>query len=157
MLGQCSFSDSWCAGYEYDVGQVCGLVLRPGHSGSSEPFEPGSPDREGSSFGLAQIDWERFDQYLEKSFYLKTRQDYRRYARRFVSVLVNGDASPLLAMSHDRRRHVMSSLSALSNFLGEKDRWKAIISRYGLHWTDKANNIDDITEMIYTDRFTEMV
>jgi hypothetical protein len=51
----------------------------------------------------------------------------------------------------------MSSLSALSNFLGEKDRWKAIISRYGLHWTDKANNIDDIAEMIYTDRFTEMV
>jgi hypothetical protein len=51
----------------------------------------------------------------------------------------------------------MSSLSALSNFLGQKDRWKAIIARYGLHWSDKANSIDDITEMIYTDRFTEMV
>jgi hypothetical protein len=51
----------------------------------------------------------------------------------------------------------MSSLSALSNFLGQKDRWKAIIARYGLHWTDKANNLDDVAEMIYTDRFTEMI
>jgi len=51
----------------------------------------------------------------------------------------------------------MSSLSALSNFLGQKDRWKAIIARYGLHWTDRANNLDDINEMIYTDRFTEMI
>ncbi len=123
----------------------------------SGAFEPGSPDREGKPFGLAQINWQSFDQYLEKSFYLKTRQDYRRYAQRFVGVLTNGDASPLLAMSHDRRRHVMSSLSALSNFLGQKDRWRAIIARYGLHWTDRANNIDDIAEMIYTDRFTEMI
>ncbi len=122
-----------------------------------EAFEPGSPDREGTPFGLAQINWQSFDQYLEKSFYLKTRQDYRRYARQFVNVLTNGDASPLLAMSSDRRRHVMSSLSALSNFLGQKDRWKAIIAHYGLHWTDKANNLDDIAEMIYTDRFTEMI
>ena len=138
------------------LGKVCSGApagtLRP-----VEAFEPGSPDREGKPFGFAQINWQSFDQYLEKSFYLKTRQDYRRYARRFVNVLANGDASPLLAMSHDRRRHVMSSLSALSNFLGQKDRWKAIIARYGLHWTDRANNIDSITEMIYTDRFTEMI
>jgi hypothetical protein len=51
----------------------------------------------------------------------------------------------------------MSSLSALSNFLGQKDRWKAVIARYGLHWTDRANNMEDIAEMIYTDRFTEMI
>jgi hypothetical protein len=127
-------------------------TLRP-----REAFEPGSPDREGKPFSLAQIDWQSFDQYLEKSFYLKTRQDYRRYAQRFVNVLANGDASPLLGMSHDRRRHVMSSLSALSNFLGQKDTWKAIIARYGLHWADRTNNLDDIAEMIYTDRFTEMI
>jgi len=122
-----------------------------------EAFEPGSSDREGTPFGLAQINWQSFEQYLEKSFYLKTRQDYRRYSRQFVNVLTSGDASPLLAMSSDRRRHVMSSLSALANFLGQKDRWKAIIARYGLHWTDRANNLDDIAEMIYTDRFTEMI
>ncbi len=133
------------------------LVLRAGRSAKVLAFEPASPDREGKLFMLAQIDWQSFDEYLEKSFFLKTRQDYRRYAHRFVGVLANGDASPLLAMSHDRRRHVMSSLSALSNFLGQKDRWKAIIARYGLRWSDKSNNIDDITEMIYTDRFSEML
>ncbi len=26
-----------------------------------------------------------------------------------------------------------------------------------MHWTDRANNLDDINEMIYTDRFTEMI
>ena len=56
MLGQCSFSDSWCAGYEYDAGQVCGLVLRPGHSGSLEPFEPGSPDRESGILSAKLVD-----------------------------------------------------------------------------------------------------
>ena len=122
-----------------------------------EAFEPGSPDREGSTFGLTQINWQLFDQYLEKSFYLKTRQDYARYARRFSNVLLSGNASQLLGMSHDRRRHIMSALSALANFTGQKDRWKAIIARYELHWTDRANNLDDIAELFSKDHFTEMV
>src|SRR5207245_9324622 len=47
--GQGGLSDPRCACYEYDIVQVCDLVLRPGHSGSLEPFEPGSPDR---GFGI---------------------------------------------------------------------------------------------------------
>jgi hypothetical protein len=56
VLGQCGFSDSRCAGYEYDVAQVCDLVLRPGHSGSLEPFEPGSPDRESGILSAKIVD-----------------------------------------------------------------------------------------------------
>ncbi len=51
----------------------------------------------------------------------------------------------------------MSSISALANFTGQKDHWKQIIARYGLHWSDRSNNMDEIAEMIYTDRFTEML
>ena len=51
----------------------------------------------------------------------------------------------------------MSAISALANFTGRKDRWKAIIARYELHWTNRANNLDDIAELFSKDNFTEMV
>ena len=54
--GQGGLSDPRCACYEYDIVQVCDLVLRPGHSGSLEPFEPGSPDRESGILSAKIVD-----------------------------------------------------------------------------------------------------
>src|SRR6267378_81668 len=54
--GQGGLPDPRCACYEYDVAQVCDLVLRPGHSGSLEPFEPGSPDRESGILSAKIVD-----------------------------------------------------------------------------------------------------
>src|SRR5207245_9426244 len=54
--GQGGLSDPRCACYEYDIVQVCDLVLRPGHSGSLEPFEPGSPDRESGILSAKLVD-----------------------------------------------------------------------------------------------------
>src|SRR5438552_7048084 len=55
-LGQGGLPDPRCACYEYDIAQVCDLVLRPGHSGSLEPFEPGSPDRESGILSAKLVD-----------------------------------------------------------------------------------------------------
>ena len=55
-LGQGGLPDPRCARYEYDIAQVCDLVLRPGHSGSLEPFEPGSPDRESGILSAKIVD-----------------------------------------------------------------------------------------------------
>src|SRR5438445_2904238 len=55
-LGQGGLPDPRCACYEYDIAQVCDLVLRPGHSGSLEPFEPGSPDRESGILSAKIVD-----------------------------------------------------------------------------------------------------
>lgn len=118
----------------------------------------GIPEPGCSPFGLATIDWQRFQEFLVESYYLKTQQDYFRYAREFSNVLTTGDASPLLRMSNDRRRHVMSSLSALSAFTGVKDYWKQIISKYGLRWrANGTNGLDHIIRLISTDRFSDMV
>src|SRR5467141_4768421 len=54
--GQGGLSDPRCAGYEDDIAQACDLVLRPGHSGSLEPFEPGSPDRESGILSAKIVD-----------------------------------------------------------------------------------------------------
>lgn len=52
----------------------------------------------------------------------------------------------------------MSSLSALSAFTGTKDRWRQIISRYGLRWrANGVNGLDHITQLISTDNFSDMV
>ena len=55
-LSQGGLPDPRCACYEYDIAQVCDLVLRPGHSGSLEPFEPGSPDRESGILSAKLVD-----------------------------------------------------------------------------------------------------
>ena len=67
-----------------------------------------------------------------------------------------GDASPLLSLSDAKRRHVLASLAALSNFLGAKERWKHIVSEYWLKWTSK-NDLGDLVGLLYSNRFDDMI
>jgi hypothetical protein len=57
------------------------------------------------------------------------------YAKRFVSVLTNGDGSSLVQLSPNKRIHVMKALSSLARFTGRQDVWLAIRKRYGLQWS----------------------
>jgi hypothetical protein len=48
------------------------------------------------------------------------------------------DASRLVILSFDKRTHVMKALATLSKFLGCYDRWKKIVEKYQLRWTDNS-------------------
>ena len=105
---------------------------------------------------LDRADWRKFDEYVTQSFASNTGKDYRRYARHYSVVLTTGDASPLLSLSDCKRRHVMGALAALANFLGEKEQWKLIVSKYNLKWSGR-NDLGDLVGLLYSNRFDEMV
>jgi len=104
---------------------------------------------------LIQIDWYKFDEYLTNAFHSRTQSEYRGNAKRYWRVLTTGDASPLLGLSDAKRRHAMGALASLSNFLGEKEAWKHIVSKYDLRWNGK-NDIGDLVTLLYSNRFDEM-
>jgi hypothetical protein len=75
----------------------------------------------------------------------KTAEDRMMYAKRFVSVLTNGDGSSLVQLSPNKRIHVMKALSSLARFTGRQDVWLAIRKRYGLQWSTGTEKIDAFT------------
>jgi intergrase/recombinase len=50
----------------------------------------------------------------------------------------------------------MGALAALANFLGEKEQWKLIVSKYNLKWSGR-NDLGDLVGLLYSNRFDEMV
>jgi Archaeal phage integrase len=87
--------------------------------------------------------------------YLKTqnKRNSRQiicYANRFVSILTNGDASPLMALTSTKRRHTMEALTVYSKYLGCYDRWCEIRKRYSLHWTDGNDSLQALQRFFDT-------
>ncbi|MCD6235700.1 MAG: hypothetical protein J7J94_01730 [Thaumarchaeota archaeon] len=54
------------------------------------------------------------------------------YAKKYGRLLVMGDLSPLLELSPDKRRHVLSALAALARFTGRYEEFKRLKRRYGI-------------------------
>src|SRR5438128_3042759 len=86
------------------------------------PHEPRLAFGNGSVLSPGSIDWEKFDAYTTQSFAKRTAQEYRRGARRYVNVLLMGDASSLLCLSDCKRRPAIGPLAALPNFTGFRPR-----------------------------------
>ena len=63
-------------------------------------------------------------------------RDKVSYAKRFIHVLQNKDASSVTKLTPDSKSHVMKALAALSKFLGKYDEWLGIIKSYQLKWSN---------------------
>jgi hypothetical protein len=50
----------------------------------------------------------------------------------------------------------MGALAALANFMGVKEEWKGIVTRYNLKWNGR-NDLGDLVGLLYANRFDEMV
>jgi intergrase/recombinase len=83
--------------------------------------------------------WKDFEQYL----LTKMRKDTANYqlscSKKYWSVLADENANPLLALSSDKKVHVMKSLSSLSKYLGIYDHWQKIRENYQLKWSEQNN------------------
>jgi len=89
----------------------------------------------------SQIDWTGYKQYLEKNFNGHTAKARLSYSIKYSKVLVNEDASEIVVLSFDKRMHIMKALATLSKFLGCYDRWKKIVEKFQLRWSDNGNGV----------------
>jgi hypothetical protein len=80
--------------------------------------------------------WSGFKSYLRKNNNHLGTRDRLKYARKYVNVLNRGDARLLLELSHEKRMHIMQSLSALAKYTGRYDRWQQIKQRFQLKWSN---------------------
>ena len=90
--------------------------------------------------------WDGFKRHLSSITSNDTRNDRISYAKKYYSILYDGNASELLALSNDKRIHAMKSISAISKYLGCYDLWKQIITRYQLKWSTE-NSMDSFNDI----------
>ena len=62
-------------------------------------------------------------------------------------MLLEENAIDLLHLPNDKRIHVMKSLSNLAKFLGYYNKWKLIIERYQLKWSNE-NGIETFNKIL---------
>jgi hypothetical protein len=55
---------------------------------------------------------------------------------KYAYILDTGDARQLLELRHEKRMHIMKSLSALAKYTGRYDRWQQIRQRFQLKWSN---------------------
>jgi len=95
-------------------------------------------DLEPRGDNYVKIDWESFEKWLERDYKAETARVRYSYARKYSSLLIDGDLSPLLRLTPEKRLHVLKGLSALSRFLGKRDHFRALMANYGLKWNGKG-------------------
>jgi hypothetical protein len=83
-----------------------------------------------------KLDWLSFKDYLLKHYNKNTTKARLCYAKRYYHVLLNEDASDLIAVeSQHTRLNIMKSLTLLARFLGYYDSWQQLRKRHNLKWT----------------------
>jgi len=87
--------------------------------------------------GSREIDWDGFRRYVYTEYSQRHAKDLLLYAKKFGHYLTKEDLSPLLQLSHGRRRHVLMALSALSKYLGIHDEFRRLREKYGIKWSVK--------------------
>jgi Archaeal phage integrase len=80
--------------------------------------------------------WSGFQSYLSKNNNHLGTRDRLNYAMKYVYILETGDARQLLELSHEKRMHIMKSLSALAKYTGHYDTWQRIRQRFQLKWSN---------------------
>jgi hypothetical protein len=76
--------------------------------------------------------WCSFRSYLSKNNNHIGTRDRLNYAMKYAYILDTGDARELLELSHEKRMHIMKSLSALAKYTGRYDRWQQVRQRFQL-------------------------
>jgi hypothetical protein len=64
-----------------------------------------------------------FKEYLLSQNSKSTANDRINYAKKYYDILIADDLSAILALSPDKRTHVMKALTSLSKFCGCYDYW----------------------------------
>jgi intergrase/recombinase len=91
--------------------------------------------------------WLQFNNYLLKSVSNDTAKYRLSCAKKYCHVLLEENAMDLLHLPNEKRIHVMKSLSNLAKYLGYYDKWKLIINRYQLKWSNE-NGIDTFNKIL---------
>jgi hypothetical protein len=72
------------------------------------------------------------------------------YAKRYYKSLSGENLNEIISVSKDRKNHIMKALASLSKHLGVYDRWKKIIEKYNLKWTNR-NSLDTFNKIMYSE------
>jgi len=104
----------------------------------SPGFEPGSSAWQFSN----AIDWDAFEEWLNRDHIPRVSRYMRSYAVKFQDCLFQRDFSKLLGTSRGKKRMVMNSLSALVKYLGLYEEFKRLVKEHGLTWGGRS--ADDI-------------
>ena len=81
--------------------------------------------------------WNGYKEFLLQNYNVQTAKVRLSYSKKYCHVLVSGAAQELLVLSNDKRIHIMKALAALSKYLGSYDRWKEIIEKHQLKWSNE--------------------
>jgi hypothetical protein len=108
-----------------DLVFIDGNYVKSAENKSSENYMIYSPDF-----------WSGFQSYLNKNNNHLGTMDRLNYAIKYAHILDTCDARELLELSHDKRIHIMKSLSALAKYTGRYDRWQQIRQSSQLKWSN---------------------
>ena len=103
--------------------------------------------------------WKNYKEYLSRNFNRHTAKCRLIYSKDFSYVLNESNASSLLRLSNEKRIHVMKALASLSKYTGCYDRWKDIINRYQLKWSneDTVGAFNDVMMMNGEHNYSSMI
>ena len=76
--------------------------------------------------------WDAFRRYVMNEYSRVHALNILNYAKKYGRLLVIGDLSPLLELTPDKRRHVLTALAALARFTGRYEEFKRLKKRYGI-------------------------
>jgi hypothetical protein len=88
---------------------------------------------------LSSYNEDSYKEFLLQNYNSHTAKVRLLYSKKYYHVLVNGNAQELLVLTEDKRIHIMKALASLSKYLGCYDKWKDIIERYQLKWSNEDN------------------
>jgi hypothetical protein len=81
--------------------------------------------------------WAKFEEYLLKSHNKHTTKTRLLYSKKYYHILEEANAQELLTLSEQKMIHIMKALATLSKYLGCYDKWKNIVQRYQLKWSNE--------------------
>ena len=93
--------------------------------------------------------WAKFEEYLLKSHNKRTTKTRLLYSKKYYHILEEANGQELLILSNEKRMHVMKALATLSKYMSCYDKWKNIVQRYQLKWSneDSIQTFYDITNI----------
>ena len=91
--------------------------------------------------------WLRYKDFIQKTANNRTALDRINYGRKYCHILINQNAQEILSLPNEKRIHVMKALSSLSKFVGCYDKWRNIITKYQLKWSND-NSLDIFKNII---------
>jgi hypothetical protein len=100
--------------------------------------------------------WHNFKEYLLTQNSKSTVNDRINYAKKYYDILVVDDLSAILALSADKRTHVMKALTSLSKFCGCYDYWRSMIKRYNLRWSS-SDSLKVFQNIVSETSYSEML